>query len=853
MLGGIFPIHDGVYNLLERPYVDDFTCTGLQLRTMADVLSMIYTIEKINNSTLLQGLKLGYEIYDSCSDPLKSVQSTLRLLPEIFAINNSTQCNGTEVIPAIKAVLGGVFSENSISIGRILGSYFIPQISGASSADVLSDEIRYPSFLRTVPRDYYQTQAIMDLIKTFGWNWIGIIASDDDYGRLALDSLNNLFKENGICSAFSRIVPSNVNHPSAKDHINNIISEIKNSTTNVVIIFSKGTIVFEIFKKVISQNLSRTWIASDIWIHSKLVTSMEGIEKVGTIFGFIFMRGLVPGLENYLRNLYPSSNGTTNEFLDEYKTLRFGCTEEYREYLKCLNATSKNCSVPVLELDKSPLACMVEDVSLQNDDYLLQNIEPGTVYSTSLAVTAIAQALKNTVCRNGTCEKDFQVSPCKLLTELKDNSFTYNGEAFKFNSFGEVLNNYDLFNWQIKNGSVKIVVIGEYVTVNETLNINQSLLAWNNVNSTTPFSNCTETCKPGYYKKHSLITCCYECIACANDTYSPRSGMAECFKCPSHQWSANGSSRCENKTIQYLGWKDPFAITLVTFTSLGIMVLLLIGFLFVKNANNSAIKAAGGSYACLLIVSLIFSLASTWFFIGEPNHLVCLIRQPLYGISFTVAINCTLIKSILILIAFKSAKNGKCIGNFSRRCSTIVMAVLTSVQVGICILWLVLKSPFSTSHNTTPQLIILHCDEGSIVIFGIMLGYIGLLAFTCFLLAYKGRNLPEKYNEAQSITFSMLVYMFVWILFIPVYMNTRGVYLSAVQIVAILASVFGVIGCHLLPVCYFVVCKQTDSVTKNSSTVVSFKGKIKTLFVCNNKTTQKKSSSDEIPSTTYSE
>lgn len=95
---------------------------------MVDVLSMIYTIEKINNSTLLEGIKLGYEIYDSCSDPLKAVQLTLKLLPEIFSINNSTQCNGTEIIPAIKAVVGEVFSETSVAIGRILSSYFIPQV-----------------------------------------------------------------------------------------------------------------------------------------------------------------------------------------------------------------------------------------------------------------------------------------------------------------------------------------------------------------------------------------------------------------------------------------------------------------------------------------------------------------------------------------------------------------------------------------------------------------------------------------------------------------------------------------------------------------------------------------------------
>ncbi|XP_040204351.1 G-protein coupled receptor family C group 6 member A-like [Rana temporaria] len=848
MLGGIFPIHDRVYNLLERPYVDEFSCTGLQLRIMVDVLSMIYTIEKINNSTLLQGIKLGYEIYDSCSDPLKAVQATLKLLPEIFAIHNSTQCNSTEVIPAIKAVMGEVSSENSISIGRILSSYFIPQISRASSADILSNEMRYPSFLRTIPRDYYQTKAIMDLIKAFEWNWIGIIASDDEYGRSALNLLSSLFIDNGVCIAFVKTVPSYARHPSLNNNLNNIMSELKTSTTKVIISFAKDSIMAELFRVAIQQNISRTWIASDNWSNSKLVASIEDIAKVGTIFGFTFASGFIPGIEDYLKNLFPSNDMATNEILDEYKMWRFGCSEDYREYLKCLNSTSDNCPVPASAMHKSPLACIVDDVSRQNDDYLIRYIE--VAYSTALSVTAVAQALKNTICKDGTCDKDLQVSPRKLLKELKKANFTYNGESFHFNSFGEVLRSYTLYNWQLMDKSVNLMIVGQYDTVNQNLSINQSLLVWNNVNSSVPFSNCTATCKPGYFKKHSFISCCYECIACAENTYSPMPDMTECSVCPSRHWSSNGSSWCKNKKVQYLEWNDPFAVTLLTFASFGIAVLLLIGILFVKNASNSSVKAAGGHYAYLLIVSLIFSSASIWFFIGEPNPLVCLIRQPLYGISFTIAVNCILIKSIMILIAFESAKNGKRICNFTRQRSIIVVAVLTGSQVVICLVWLILKSPSSMTDNSIPQLIIKYCDEGSYVAFGIMLGYIGMLALTCFLLAYKGRKLPEKYNEARSITFSMLVYMFVWILFIPVYKNSRGMYLSAVQIVAILSSVFGIIGCHLLPVCYIVLFKQTDNVSDNSSTLGFFRAKARNLFMRTDDVSESNLPANEIQRTT---
>ncbi|KAM5165194.1 G-protein coupled receptor family C group 6 member A-like [Mantella aurantiaca] len=291
--------------------------------------------------------------------------------------------------------------------------------------------------------------------------------------------------------------------------------------------------------------------------------------------------------------------------------------------------------------------------------------------------------------------------------------------------------------------------------------------------------------------------------------------MIECLKCSHSQWSKNGSSYCENRTIEYFRWKDPFAITLVIFAALGALVVLLSIYLFVKNADTPAVKAAGGHYTYLFMISLICSLASIMFFIGEPNNTVCKIRQPLYGISFTVSVSCILIKSMRILLAFESASRGKKLVTLTYQ-PIVIVSILTGIQVSICILWLSLKGPYFTDTYNIPEYIMLLCDEGSYVGFGIMLGYIGLLALVCFLLAYKGRKLPGKYNEARCITFSMLVFMFVWILFIPIYVNINsGVYLSAVQAVAILASIYGVISCHILPVCYVVIFKR-DSCDRES-------------------------------------
>ncbi|KAM8952991.1 G-protein coupled receptor family C group 6 member A-like [Pelodytes ibericus] len=804
VIGGIFPIHKGVSNLSKQKPGDAFICTGLHLRSMTDAFTMIYAIESINNSTILPGITLGYEIYDSCADSLKATQAILRLIPGNVTTNNPADCNTTNNIPIIKAVIGEEYSEISIAISRVLGIHFVPQISPASSAAILSDKVRFPSFLRTIPNDEHQTKAIVQLIKTFGWNWVGLISSDDDYGRSALDFLNILFAKQGICTAFSKIVPSYVEHPDMPSVITSVIDELITTTTQVVVIITKGPIVWKLFNEALKGNISKTWIASDAWSTSKEVAYIQNIEKIGTIFGLNFKEMRAPGLAEYLENLYPPDHGATNEFLKEYKESRFGCTEEYKSYIECIKSSLNNCTLSESITLKSPLACKVENVAFANDDYLMKNTEWGKSHSTFLAITAIAQAIKSIMCKYGTCEKNQTLSPYELLQELRAGNFSTSGEKFRFDSFGDVLIGYDVLNWHSQNGSTEFQIVGNYNMSDGMIELNQSLLMWNTGNALVPFSNCSKSCTPGQYKKHSSISCCYECIPCADGYFSPIPDDTECGKCPHYQWSYNGSSRCENRTITCFYWSDPFAIVLVTFAGFGFLLIVLIGILFCKFSDTPAVKAAGGNYTYLMMISLLSSLVSIGFFLGKPSDTICKIRQSLYGTSFTLCVSCILIKSLRIILAFASAERVKKITYHP----LIIIIFLISIQICICISWLIMKGPVYKENYMTPQNIILQCDEGSYVFFGIMLGYIGILALSCLILAYKGRKLPEKYNEAKCITFSMLIYIFVWIVFIPIYMNTSGTYLSAVQVVAILASVYGVISCHLLPASYIILFKR---------------------------------------------
>ncbi|XP_075719813.1 G-protein coupled receptor family C group 6 member A-like [Rhinoderma darwinii] len=280
--------------------------------------------------------------------------------------------------------------------------------------------------------------------------------------------------------------------------------------------------------------------------------------------------------------------------------------------------------------------------------------------------------------------------------------------------------------------------------------------------------------------------------------------------CLPHQWSFKGSSYCQNKMVQYLDWSDPFAVVLLSLATFGFLLVLIIGIVFMKYLSTPAVRAAGGIYTCIMNLSLLASYISSGFFIGEPSDFNCMIRQPLYGISFTICVSCILIKALRIVLAFELGQR-ICYHVKLTYQPAIVIIILTSVQIGICTVWLALKPPSVQQISFLTQYIILECHEGSTVAYSVMLAYIAFLAFVCFVLAYKERKLPDVYNEGRFITFSMLINIFVWFAFIPIYVTTTGKYLPAVEMLAILASNYGIVCCHLLPTTYILFFKSKSN------------------------------------------
>ncbi|XP_073471248.1 vomeronasal type-2 receptor 26-like [Aquarana catesbeiana] len=363
---------------------------------------------------------------------------------------------------------------------------------------------------------------------------------------------------------------------------------------------------------------------------------------------------------------------------------------------------------------------------------------------------------------------------------------------------------YAVPNYSCQNHDNLIGIIGDQSS-DTSLHIAQLLNMYGYAQ--IPVSTCSEHCPPGYRSvmKRGHHRCCFECLQCSEGEISYETDKGSCHTCPEDQWPKD--NRCVPKPVEYLAFRSDTIIQLVSIISvlLFLKTSTILG-IFIVFRDTPLVRANNQTLSFILLISIMLSFICVFLFLGHPVHTTCVLRQTSFAIIFSVAISSILAKTIMVYSAFKATKPGspwrKCIGIKITNC---VVLLCSFIQVLISIIWLSISPPYPESNtHLYVDKIIIQCNEGSVVAFSILLGYMGLLAAVTLIVAFLARNLPDSFNETKYITFSMLVFCSVWVSFIPAYMSVTGKNTVLVEIFAIIASSWGILGCIFLPKCYVI-------------------------------------------------
>nr|XP_033771528.1 vomeronasal type-2 receptor 26-like [Geotrypetes seraphini] len=753
-------------------------------------LAFTYAIEEINNSSeLLPNLTLGFLLHESYSNPTLTLQAIMKIFSgmETWIPNYSCKISGM-----MAAIIEGLPGEESIQMSNMFRIYHYPQISFISQNLLMSDKVKFPYFYRAVPSELHLCAGIIKLLKYFGWRWVGILACYEDKSLRAVQILKEGIEQNEGCLEFIEVF--NRDNVTPTD-ISKLYQRINASSSNVIILYCSRDYVFNLF-----VNVNNFILTKKVWIttyEQDFILSYELDKGVrNNTLAFTVAKKNIPSFSKFVREvnyiLFP---------LDYFSLLWWN------------NLCDSHCQKNIRR------SCVINEATFFgthcNTKYL------GSSYSVYNAVYALAHALHNMV-RSGfqnnsirSRERKFlDYLPWKLHHYLKSVHFKNGlGEEIFFDENGGLTIGYNIINIvYLPNRTRRNDVVGSYnpyAPPGQDFIIDEEAIMWDSdFTETPPQSRCSSSCHPGYRKlpREGQPTCCYDCIPCAEGEISNQTDGDTCWKCPEDQWPNQKRDSCIPKVITFLSYEEPLGIALTSISIFFILLTVFILGIFIYYKDTPIVKANNRNLSYILLISLMLCFLCSLIFMGHLNKVTCILRQTAFGITFTISLSSILSKTITVVMAFYATKPGSKLRKWmGSRVSLSIVLSCSLLQTILCLSWLFTAPPYPyfNMHLETGKILI-ECNDGSTIAFYCVLGYLGFLAGVSFIVAFLARNLPDSFNEAKYITFSMLVFCSVWIFFIPAYLSSKGKYMVAVEIFAILTSSAGLLGCIFLPKCYII-------------------------------------------------
>ena len=479
---GVFPIH--VKNLDTRTFANE-KCGKISFpRGIQRMEAMFYAIDQINkNSNLLQGINLKSLIIDSCDQSNVAVEGFVKNAlhkireptDQVCSLDGVTTDNTDDDV--IGGLVGAASSTVSMELANLMRLFKVPQISYASTSDLLNDRVRYKYFTRTVPPDTQQVNAMLDLANEFGWRSFNVFYSEGIYGESAYEALQQR-KSQDFCLIGDFKINDNTNYTLIHEELD----KPWHDNTRLLILFLSIKHV-KLFLNTLSADHNYTILASDSWGNNNLFLKTEHLRKVADgALTFQLRSGDTTDFLDYLQRL----NSTNNERNKWYA--------EYLQNIDCLNATQSaewKCKAQIYDVD--------DKVSYVMD----------AVYALSYAVDRVYRA--KCLSQNGMCSEMKTFLRPWIMNELYN--ITYHSVFGKstLNENGSANTGYEILRHQ---------TTGQRMTY-------ESVAIWNGtltfVGTPVPYypSFCSDLCSSTQIRiiKGNHPKCCYTCRACSENRY----------------------------------------------------------------------------------------------------------------------------------------------------------------------------------------------------------------------------------------------------------------------------------------------------------------------------------------------
>ncbi|CAG0880568.1 unnamed protein product [Cyprideis torosa] len=301
------------------------------------------------------------------------------------------------------------------------------------------------------------------------------------------------------------------------------------------------------------------------------------------------------------------------------------------------------------------------------------------------------------------------------------------------------------------------------------------------------------------YPSDFFDLCCWNCVPCRDDQYLFNDS---CVACEEGWMPTEDKSSCYRLNPIYMTWDSLWAIIPVAFSSIGILLTLFTFSVFIRYNRTPVIMASGRELCYVLLFGILMCYMVTFVIISKPSTGICLLQRVGLGLCLCICYAAILTKTnrisrifnrgiksikrpsytspksqIVICLDYVSncwfIQSPRYTGRDSTRCSLAYLAGIISVQLVIVSAWLVIERPHVREMYPVRHIAVLTCGVSTFSVL-MSLVYNMILILLCTFYAIKTRKIPENFNEAKYIGFTMYSTCIVWLAFVPIYFGTNN-------------------------------------------------------------------------------
>ncbi|KAI3855760.1 hypothetical protein MKX03_033440 [Papaver bracteatum] len=228
-----------------------------------------------SDSSILSGTKLNVVMHDTvCSEFLGTIEALQLMEKDVVAI------------------IGPQSSGIAHVISHVVEELHVPLLSFGATDPTLS-ALQYSYFIRTTQSDYYQMQAVADLVDFYGWREVIAIYVDDDYGRSGISALGDaLAKKRSKISYKAAFTPG-----ATRSTINDLLVDVNLMESRVYVVHvnpDSGLNIFSVAKSLEMMNNGYVWITTD-WLPSVIDSSDQvDADTMNLLQGVVSLRHHTP-------------------------------------------------------------------------------------------------------------------------------------------------------------------------------------------------------------------------------------------------------------------------------------------------------------------------------------------------------------------------------------------------------------------------------------------------------------------------------------------------------------------------------------------------------------------------------